>query len=39
MSLLQEPDKKPVQLNSLMSNIAEGASDFVGDTLGVYGHL
>jgi hypothetical protein len=34
MSLLQEPDKKPVQLNSLMSNIAEGASDFVGDTLG-----
>ena len=33
IGLLHDPNRKPVKLNSLMSNFADQAGDFIGDSL------
>ena len=34
IGLLHDPNRKPVKLNSLLSNFADQAGDFIGDSLG-----
>ena len=40
IGLLHDPNRKPVKLTSLMSNFADQAGDFIGDSLsGMWGGL